>query len=158
MSKYDDELVTWSRTFEGGIKLIDDQHKGLINLCNDLFKHCVGDKKSESEYFKSVVKEAVAYVKEHFATEERIMLATKYGGYSDHKREHDKFVLQVVELVKEFNKTQKIDLFVTTKFLKDWILSHIAITDKLMFSYFKQIATRKADGRLSISKSDVNNN
>jgi hemerythrin len=155
MSKYDNELVTWSRTFEGGIKLIDDQHKGLIKLCNDLFKHCVGDKKSEAEYFKSVVHSAVDYVKNHFATEEKIMIATKYGGYSDHKREHDKFVLQVVELVKEFNITQRIDLFVTTKFLKDWILSHIAITDKLMFAYFRKIATKKSNGKLTISKSDI---
>jgi hemerythrin len=155
MGKYDDELVTWSRTFEGGVRLIDDQHKGLINLCNDLFKHCVGDKKSETEYFRSVIHKAVDYVKEHFATEEKLMLATKFPGYSLHKLEHDKFVLQVVELVKVFNETQKIDLFATTKFLKEWILSHIAITDKLMFAHFKKLATRKSDGRLTISKSDI---
>jgi hemerythrin len=86
------------------------------------------------------------------------MLATKYSGYSSHKLEHDKFILQVVELVKTFNETQKIDLFATTKFLKDWILSHIAITDKQMFAYFRKIATKKSDGRLSITKSDVERN
>jgi hemerythrin len=149
------ELVSWSPSFSVGIKLIDDQHKGLLKLTNDLFNHCVGDEASEREYFKSVITKAIDYIKVHFSTEEKIMIATKFSGYREHKRQHDAFVLTVVEQVNAFNEGKAFTLLAFTKFLKDWVLTHIAVSDKLYFEYFKKIATRKADGKLSITSADL---
>ncbi|MDR1099943.1 MAG: bacteriohemerythrin [Treponema sp.] len=149
------ELVKWSSTFSVGVKLVDDQHKELLKLTNDLFNHCVGDEEAERTYFKKVINKAVDYVKVHFATEEKIMIATKFPGYWEHKREHDAFVLTVVEQVRAFNDGKPFTLLTFTKFLKDWILTHIAVTDKKYFDYFKKIATRKANGKLSITQADV---
>jgi hemerythrin len=149
------ELVKWSSTFSVGVKLIDDQHKELLKLTNDLFNHCVGDEEEERAYFKKIIGKAVDYVKVHFATEEKIMIATKFSGYWEHKREHDAFVLTVVEQVRAFNEGKPFTLLSFTKFLKEWILTHIAVTDKQYFEYFKKIATRKSDGKLTITQADV---
>jgi hemerythrin len=149
------ELVSWSPSFSVGIKLIDDQHKELLTLTNDLFNHCVGEEEAEREYFKKVISQAIDYVKVHFSTEEKIMLATKFSGYKEHKRQHDAFVLTVVEQVNAFNEGKAFTLLNFTKFLKDWVLTHIAVSDKLYFDYFKKIATRKADGKLSITSADL---
>jgi hemerythrin len=149
------ELVSWSPSFSVGVKLIDDQHKELLNLTNDLFNHCVGDEASEREYFKKVIAKAIEYVKIHFSTEEKIMIATKFSGYREHKRQHDAFVLTVVEQVNAFNEGKSFTLLSFTKFLKDWVLTHIAVSDKLYFEYFKKIATRKSNGKLSITTADV---
>jgi hemerythrin len=145
------ELVSWSPTFSVGIKLIDDQHRMLFDITNDLFNHCIGDEASEREYFKKVIQGAIGYIKVHFSTEEKIMLKTRFSGYADHKREHDLFVLTVVEEVRSFSAGNKFDLTHFTRFLKDWVLTHIAISDKQYFEYFKKIATRRADGQLVIS-------
>jgi hemerythrin len=155
MGKVKSELVTWSSTFSVGIKLIDDQHKGLLNLVNDLFNHVSGDDASERAYFQKVIQTAVNYVKVHFATEEKIMIATKFPGYLEHKKAHDTFVLTVVDNIRDFEAGKKFTLSGFTKFLKEWVLTHIAIMDKQYFTYFKQIATRKADGKLSINAADV---
>jgi hemerythrin len=149
------ELVKWSSTFSVGVKLIDDQHKGLLNLVNDLFNHVVGDEEAERAYFKTVIQTAVNYVKVHFATEEKIMIATKFPGYAEHKRAHDTFVLTVVDNIRDFEAGRKFTLSTFTKFLKEWVLTHIAIMDKQYFEYFKRIATRKADGKLSITSRDL---
>ena len=149
------ELVKWSGTFSVGVKLIDDQHKGLLNLVNDLFNHVIGDEAAERAYFQKVIQTAVNYVKVHFATEEKIMIATKFPGYAEHKRAHDTFVLTVVDNIRDFEAGKKFTLAAFTKFLKEWVLTHIAILDKQYFEYFKRIATRKADGKLSITSSDV---
>jgi hemerythrin len=149
------ELISWSPTFSVGVKLIDDQHKGLLRLTNDLFNHCVGDEESERVYFAEVIGKAVEYVKVHFATEEKIMLATKFDGYREHKREHDAFVLNVVDQIRAFNEGKPFTLLAFTKYLKNWVLTHIAVSDKLYFEHFKKLATRKADGRLSISRADL---
>jgi len=149
------DLVAWSHTFSVGVKLIDDQHKELLNLTNDLFNHCVGDETAERAYFQSVIQGAVNYVKVHFSTEEKIMQGTKFPGYMDHKREHDRFVLTVVEQVQNFEDGKKFALTSFTRFLKDWILTHIAVMDKQYFQYFKMLATKKSDGRLTINRIDV---
>jgi len=149
------ELITWSNKFACGIKLIDDQHKELVELVNEMFNHVTGNDLQEHNYFNRVINDAVSYVKTHFATEEKLMLATKFDGYAEHKKEHDTFVLAVVENINDYKAGKRLTLSSFTRFLKDWVLSHIALVDKKYFDYFKKVATRKEDGRLSISSEDV---
>ena len=153
--KNNNELISWNSTFSCGIKLIDDQHKELVKLVNDMFNHVSGNGEQEDIYFNSIIKQAVTYIKVHFATEEKIMLATGFKGYAEHKKEHDDFVLTVVKNINSYKAKERFTLLSFTKFLKGWVLSHIAIMDKQYFEYFKKIATRKADGKLSISLEDV---
>ena len=149
------ELISWNEKLTCGVKLIDDQHRGLVELVNEMFNHVTGNFVQEKDYFNRVIQEAVKYVKTHFATEEKIMIATKFKGYAEHKKEHDNFVRAVVENIKEYETGNRLTLSSFTRFLKDWILSHIALMDKQYFEYFKQIATRKEDGKLSISAEDI---
>ena len=149
------ELVTWSQTFSVGVKLIDDQHKGLMELVNDMFNHVTGNDEEERAYFTSIIQKAVQYVKVHFDTEEKIMIQTNFPGYLEHKKAHDSFVLTVVEQIKNFEAGKRLTLSDFIKFLKEWILTHIAIMDKQYFRYLKQIATRKSDGKLSIDQTNV---
>jgi hemerythrin len=138
-----------------GVKLIDDQHKGLLDFVNDLFNHASGNEKEERAYFTEVIQQAVQYIKEHFQAEERLMIGTKFSGYTEHKKAHDEFTLTVVKSVKDFKSGKRLVLEKFAYFLKDWILSHIAVMDMQYAAYFKKIATRKADGKLSITKADI---
>jgi hemerythrin len=151
----EEDLITWSNTLSCGVKLIDDQHKELVRLVNEMFHHVTGDQTQEQDFFNRVIGETVKYIKVHFATEERIMIATKYAGYDDHKKEHETFVLKTVENIKDYQEGKRLTLSSFTKFIKDWILSHIAVMDKQYFEHFKKLASRKADGRLSINSDDV---
>ena len=149
------EIVQWSPTFACGIRIIDEQHKTLIDMVNGLFNHVTGDPTSERLYFQKVIHQAVDYVKVHFATEEKIMIQTKFQGYSEHKKAHEAFVLNVVECVRDFEAGKSFTLLNFAKFLKEWILTHIAIMDKQYFTHLKKIATRKGDGKLTITNADV---
>ena len=149
------QTVNWSPTYSVGVALIDNQHKELLKLTNDLYSHSIGDPESEHAYFKTVIKAAVDYVKVHFSTEEQLMIKTKFSGYAEHKRQHDSFILTVLEQAKIFEENKKMPLLTFTNFLKDWVMTHIAISDKQYFEYFKKIATRKSDGSLSISVEDI---
>ena len=147
--------VKWSESYSLGIKMIDDQHKGLMDIVNDLFNHATGREWEEHEYFKDVIKQAVDYVKNHFALEERIMISTKYKGYDEHKKAHEEFILKVIQMAKDYQSGKRLTLTNFGYFLKDWVLSHIAVMDKKYCAYFKTIATRKDDGKLSITLSDI---
>jgi hemerythrin len=154
MGKEKSELVSWSSTFSVGIKLIDDQHKGLLDMVNDMFNHVYGSMAEEEAYSTEIIQKAVSYVKVHFSTEEKIMKHTNFPGYLEHKKAHDTFILTVVDYIKGFDTDKKFVLSDFTRFLKEWVLTHIAIMDKQYFTYFKQIATRKADGKLYIDQSN----
>jgi len=147
--------VTWSNSYSMGVKLIDDQHKGLLNFVNDLFNHANGKEEEERAYFSSVIKQAVQYIKEHFQAEEKLMIGTKFPGYAEHKKVHDEFTLTVVKSVKDFDSGKRLVLEKFAYFLKDWVLTHVAVMDVQYAEYFRKIATRKADGKLSITKADV---
>jgi len=152
---YKNELIAWNATFSCGIKLIDEQHKGLVALVNEMFNHITGDEEQEREYFNKVIQEAVRYIKIHFATEEKIMRFANFAGYAAHKKEHENFIITVITNIYSFQAGKRVSLLSFTKFLRNWILSHIAVMDKQYFDYFRKIATRKNDGRLSIASSDV---
>jgi hemerythrin len=61
----------------------------------------------------------------------------------------------VIQSVKDFESGKPFVLVKLANFLKDWILTHIAIMDAQYSAYFKKIATRKEDGRLTITKEDI---
>lgn len=157
MGKNFEKHVTWSDSYSMGIKIIDDQHKGLLDFVNDLYNHSTGDEAAERMYFTTVIQQAIDYVKNHFATEEKYMIATKFPGYPEHKKVHVEFTKKVVDSVKDFEAGKRLVLEKFTHFLKDWILSHVAVMDRQYSDYFKKIATRKADGTLSISKEEMLN-
>jgi len=150
MEKEKSELITWSNKFSCGIKLLDEQHKGLVALVNELFNHVTGDEKQEYDYFNRVIGEAVKYVKIHFATEEKMMLAANLPDYATHKKAHVHFILTVAEKINNYNTAKRFNLFTFTKFLKDWILSHIALTDK---QCFEQITNHNAEQQAISSSS-----
>jgi len=155
MMNKNSNLITWSSTYSVGIKSIDDQHKELINLVNDMYNHIPGDEKTERAYFKNVIHQIVEYVKTLFATEEKILLASKFPGYAEHKKAHDLFILTVIENIRDYEDGKKINLASFTYFLKDWILTHIAITDKQYFDYLKRIVIRKANSKSSFTREDI---
>jgi hemerythrin len=146
--KYSSELITWSSTFSCGIKIIDDQHKELVDLVNEMFHHATGDDKQEHKYFSEIIQKAVNFIKVHFVTEEKIMRAIQYPGYAEHKKCHDRFVLDVLENIRDYQAKKHHTLFSFTKFLKDWVLSHIGVMDKQYFLYIKRMLTaHKTIGR-----------
>jgi len=147
--------VEWSASYSIGIKMIDDQHKGLLDIVNDLFNHSTGNEWEEQAYFKEVIQQAVQYVKNHFQTEEKLMAATKFPGYAEHKKAHDQFTLTVVTSAKDFASGKRLVLEKFAYFLKDWILSHIAVMDNQYAVYLRKIATRNAAGRLIVENIDV---
>jgi len=145
------DLITWSNRFSCGVKLIDDQHKGLVDLINEMFNHVSSNYAQEKKYFNVIIHEAVNYVKYHFATEEKIMLATKFPGYAEHKKEHEKFIHIVIQHIHDYEGGKRLTLTTFTRFLRDWVLSHIALVDKLYFDHFIKISTRNADNTHSVS-------
>jgi len=148
--------VTRSVRYSAGLKLINDQHKELFRLVNDMYNHVNNDdEEAERAYFKSVIRQVVDYVKEHFAAEEEIMKRTHFKDYIGHKLAHDFFIMSVVNFLQKFDEGKKVPLISFTHFIKDWILSHIDIMDKQFFHYLMKTASRRPKEKLSVIKEAI---
>ena len=142
--------VRWNPSYSLGIKQIDDQHKRLLGFVNDLYNHALDDETDKREFFKAIIGQVVDYIKKHFAIEEKVMLATQFPGYYIHKMAHEEFVLTVVKTVKDFEAGKRLVLTNFSNYLRNWILSHIAIVDVKYCDYIKKIAARNTDGKLCV--------
>jgi len=138
MVNKNEELVEWDSKLECGIRLIDDQHKKLVELVNDMYNHATGNTVQEHDYFNSVIQQTVEYVKNHFTTEEKIMIITKFEDYNTHKKEHDYFIINIVKNIRDYKEGNSLTLLAFTRYLKDWILSHIAFVDKQYIEHLKK--------------------
>ena len=136
--------IKWSGTYCLGINIIDDQHKKILDFAKDLLANATKKLDEERIYFKGIIGQVVDYIKIHFATEEGIMLATRFPGYEEHKKAHEDFILTVVRSIKDYESGNRMALCNFSNYTKKWVLSHITTTDIKYIEYFKEIIIRKA--------------
>ncbi|MDR2397482.1 MAG: bacteriohemerythrin [Spirochaetaceae bacterium] len=144
-----EEFIAWKDIYSVGIVKIDDQHKELINLTRLLYDACLTGTESGRFYFKKAVHDLVNYVAFHFSAEEKLMERMGFPGLPEHKKEHEKFVKKVLEDVKKFESGKAIVPNTFVRYLREWILTHIAKTDQEYGLYarmhFKQAAEEMVD-------------
>jgi hemerythrin-like metal-binding protein len=127
-------FVTWKDTMSVNVKEIDDQHKKLISLINELHGWIqAGEKK---DFLGDVLEELINYTRYHFSAEERRMKEFSYIGYVEHKREHDDFTDKILSLKEKYDKGEKALSSEVSSFLKDWLTNHILGTDKKYTPFF----------------------
>lgn len=141
--KYKDEAMTlmvWNDGFSVNIQEIDDQHKVLINLINDVYKGMVLNK--TREYLGRSLDALVDYTVNHFGYEERLFDQYNYPGTEEHKEAHGKLVGQVSDFHEKFKRGDANVDSALMRFLKDWLMNHILGTDQKYVTFFNQNGVR----------------
>lgn len=122
-------LMTWADEYSVGIPSIDEQHKKLMAILNDLHDGMQAQK--SREVLASVFAKLLSYTVEHFAYEENFFDKTNYPLSGEHKSEHASLKEKAIELQKRFEASQSGILSIETMgFLRDWLIKHIQGSDK----------------------------
>ncbi len=120
-------LLRWNANLSVGLNCIDDQHKVLIDLINELHRQ-MSSGASESE-IGTVLSQLIDYTKTHFGFEEDLFTKHGYEETEAHIQIHSKLVSQLVDFQTQF-KSGKTDISIELmEFLKDWLVNHIKKTD-----------------------------
>ena len=137
----ENKWIIWSEKFEVGYKRVDDQHRELINIINDLHAAESGDLSipEVKDRFKIILKRTVDYATYHFATEEKIMKAVHYKSFKEHISKHREFSSKVLEEVIKYMNGEKVDMEDFIVYLRDWLFSHILGDDKHFIDELKII-------------------
>lgn len=126
-------LITWTDKLSVGVKEIDDQHKKLVAIINELHDAmAVGHGK---DIIGKVLDEMVRYTVYHFSTEERLMKIHGYSDHVGHEKEHSDLVNTAAELQTAVHAGTTSLSLTTMHFLKDWLNHHILGSD-MKFGHF----------------------
>ncbi|MBI3200924.1 MAG: bacteriohemerythrin [Myxococcales bacterium] len=123
-------LFEWSGDYETGVREIDDQHRALVRLINQLDE---ARSSGSSECSAAEVFDRLSdYVRYHFTAEERALLerGLPEDALRAHQAQHDQFVHRVQRL----GSLQRTRTFVASEelmgFLVSWLTDHILRRDR----------------------------
>ena len=134
MSKHPDsfEIFPWNENLETGIAIVDEQHKRLVDLLNELASSLVFDDDVE---LTRIFEELVAYANLHFETEEAIW-APCFGDdpwLVAHQDTHSSFLPTVIKLKEaHIDKPPRETNRQVVKFIIRWLTYHIIDSDRRM--------------------------
>ncbi|MDR2821051.1 MAG: bacteriohemerythrin [Desulfovibrio sp.] len=120
-------FMEWTPDLDTGIRLIDDQHKMLCGYINALSRAMQrGDGMDD---IRDIVTNLRSYTVSHFNTEARYFSRTAYPDTEKHLKVHENFVAKIVDIENRLT-AGAIDVGSDLlEFLKDWLFSHIRVTD-----------------------------
>lgn len=119
--------LVWQEDLNTGIQIIDDQHKRIVAMINQLIHADENDHSREE--VGEVLGELVDYTLSHFAFEEALLEEAGYAFTRPHKRVHEIFT----DRVSQFNLRFRAGEDVTQELinlLSRWLFNHIRNDDK----------------------------
>lgn len=129
-------FIEWSPKYSVEFSSIDEQHRQLIKIINDL--HDAMKNGKGKEILGTSISNLLDYTKTHFEYEEQEMKLKNYPELQLHSKIHKDLVNQVVEYKKKFDNGETVLTMDIMDFLRNWLLDHIMKTDKKLGSYLKE--------------------
>lgn len=121
-------LLSWQEKYSVGIKEIDNQHKQLINMINELNDAMLAGRGKDA--LLPVLNKLAGYCVSHFAMEEKLMSTHGYPEYDDHRDKHIKMTAKVKDLIADVQSGKSTISIEVMNFLKTWLDKHIMGTDQ----------------------------
>ena len=122
-------LLEWNEKLSVGVSIIDDEHKKLVGMLNELYDAMQA--KHSEEALGNVLDGLVAYTASHFKHEKTLFAKTGYAAAAEHENEHADLIKQVLEVQKKYQEGATATLSTEVlNFLRKWLLTHILGSDK----------------------------
>ena len=120
--------IPWKNKYSVSVTSIDDQHKQLVNLINELNNAMLYEKGRDK--ISQIIKGLVDYTVFHFDYEEGLLKKNGYTDFDNHKKIHTKFIDAIKDFQNDFEYNEKELSKEVMDFLKRWLIEHIMGTDQ----------------------------
>jgi hemerythrin len=128
--------VTWSDEYSVGNRLLDQQHRQLMETLNRLIDQPQAT--VDSELVGDALSELTRFAVEHFREEQRAMEVCGYPDIEEHKRQHEEFRQKIVQCCMATTlhiEAVPRDLLL---YLRDWMQHHVLNEDMKYKSYLAE--------------------
>jgi hemerythrin len=131
--------ILWSNSYSVGVQEIDEQHKLLIEILNELIAFVYNSPGNENLDIRATIDKIVKYKTVHFETEEKYFKQFNFEGADEHIQKHREFNEKVSELLQEFQKNgKKSELSELVDFMENWFTDHLLHMDQKYIKCFKE--------------------
>jgi hemerythrin-like metal-binding protein len=117
----------WDDSLSVGIDVIDEHHRYLFDLINDLYDVVIN--KLGARDVARLIKALDAYAKVHFRAEEQMMAHYGYEGIHRQEHQHHAFEAKIREFYEELHANPLVAQFDVLSYLRDWLVKHILVED-----------------------------
>tara|TARA_R110002096_G_scaffold6409_1_gene29682 strand:+ start:43828 stop:44232 length:405 start_codon:yes stop_codon:yes gene_type:complete len=123
----DMNFLQWKPEYSVGIESVDDEHREMIELINDVYKEMGSE--PDVARIESFLGDIFSAISGHFALEERMMKNAAYVEYAAHKEDHEELLDQIRDLMDEYANDTEAGARRLEKNLSDWFARHFSTFD-----------------------------
>jgi hemerythrin-like metal-binding protein len=128
-------LFVWDESCKTGATEIDQDHKRLVDLINDLYEAMQDG--SGGALLLPIFSALKHYTETHFIKEERYMVECDVPAREEHFNEHKMMMAKLADLESRHRKGEAAISLQTLTFLRDWLKNHICVVDQAMVPHLK---------------------
>ncbi len=117
---------------------MQEMHESEIQILNEIDKMAIFYERGEGELaaLEAKVDDYIAHVKEHFASEEELMLAYDVPLYEMHKMAHDMFLADLEYAIRQWKNYRDIKKMISfVRKTPEWLLMHVNSVDAATANY-----------------------
>lgn len=129
-------IIAWDKSIILNVRLIDDQHKELVDLINSFYESI--RKKEPNTAILELLQGLLDYTRFHFTAEQDLMRKHNYPGLQDQLKEHKDFIQHITDCHTRISEGKLVVSLEVTSFLRTWLIDHIKGTDKKLAEFLNQ--------------------
>ncbi len=122
-----DGWVSWDESLAVGIDVIDEHHRHLFDLVNDLYEVVAG--KRGAREVARVLQALDLYAQVHFSAEEKMMAHYGYAGLGRQQHQHHRFQQKLRDFHDELHVNPLTAQYDVLGFARQWLVVHILEED-----------------------------
>ena len=131
------DSVVWDDIYSVGFEPIDNQHKELVKIINELFDICKQESAAGDSVILKMIDKTTDYAGMHFADEMNYIRKAGFPKIKEHRQQHDDFIETVLKSIQDYRAGKAVPIELA-RFLKNWLLTHIAEQDKQYAPYLSK--------------------
>jgi len=129
---HEERWINWDETLSVGIETIDEHHRYLFDLTNDLIDVVANNHGSHE--VRRVLKALSDYAEIHFKAEEMMMEQNQYDRLSLQREMHEYFLKRLNEFYLQLHENPLVAKYELIGFLNNWLIAHIRDEDTMLAS------------------------
>jgi hemerythrin len=134
-------LMIWNDRLSVGVESLDNDHKRLLRMINDIYDLLLGERGPET--LAQTLDGLVDYIAIHFKREEDYFALTGYADAEAHRLEHANMTAWVGQMRERLLAGQSSGMAQEIlSFLRDWLFDHIMASDRKYMVHFHKSGVR----------------
>lgn len=131
--------IAWREEYSVGLPDVDHEHRALIVMINEL-AGALGPQTPRATIVEALG-EICSRIAAHFALEEREMRSLKYIGLGEHKRDHERLLEDILDIMADVESPGGYDPALLERRLSDWFTEHFRTHDARLHHWLARRAT-----------------